>query len=75
MDPGLPPRGHPVIPLAKLPPTSMAVNLTAHARLIRAALPYLQASGAGRIVNIASTEAIVTSAGPSHAVRPHTSAP
>ena len=39
------------------------VNLTAHARLIRAALPYLTASGAGRIVNIASTEAIVTSAG------------
>ena len=39
------------------------VNLTAHARLIRAALPHLTASGAGRIVNIASTEAIVTSAG------------
>ncbi|HWM22912.1 MAG TPA: SDR family NAD(P)-dependent oxidoreductase [Ilumatobacteraceae bacterium] len=39
------------------------VNLTAHARLIRLALPYLTASGAGRVVNIASTEAIVTSAG------------
>ena len=39
------------------------VNLTAHARLIRAALPHLTASGAGRVVNIASTEAIVTSAG------------
>ena len=41
----------------------MAVNLTAHARLIRAALPHLQASGAGRVVNIASTEAIVTTGG------------
>ena len=40
------------------------VNLTAHARLIRAALPHLQrAAGGGRIVNIASTEAIVTTAG------------
>ena len=40
------------------------VNLTAHARLIRAALPYLRrAGGVGRIVNIASTEAIVTTAG------------
>ncbi len=39
------------------------VNLTAHARLIRLALPHLSASGAGRVVNIASTEAIVTSAG------------
>jgi 3-oxoacyl-[acyl-carrier protein] reductase len=39
------------------------VNLTAHARLIRLALPHLTAAGAGRIVNIASTEAIVTSAG------------
>ena len=40
------------------------VNLTAHARLIRAALPHLQrAGGVGRIVNIASTEAIVTTAG------------
>jgi 3-oxoacyl-[acyl-carrier protein] reductase len=42
---------------------TVAVNLTAHARLIRAALPHLQASGAGRIVNIASTEAIVTTGG------------
>ena len=39
------------------------VNLTAQARLIRAALPYLQASGAGRIVNIASTEGIIATAG------------
>ncbi len=42
---------------------TVAVNLTAHARLIRAALPHLQAHGAGRVVNIASTEAIVTTAG------------
>ena len=42
---------------------TVAVNLTAHARLIRAALPFLRASGAGRVVNIASTEAIVTTAG------------
>lgn len=39
------------------------VNLTAHARLIRLAVPHLIASGAGRVVNIASTEAIVTTAG------------
>lgn len=39
------------------------VNLTAHARLVRLALPHLMASDAGRIVNIASTEAIVTGAG------------
>ena len=43
--------------------TTVAVNLAAHARLIRAALPHLQASGAGRVVNIASTEAIVATAG------------
>jgi len=42
---------------------AIAVNLTAHARLIRAALPYLQASGAGRVVNIASTEALIATAG------------
>ncbi|MCU0260267.1 MAG: SDR family oxidoreductase [Ilumatobacteraceae bacterium] len=42
---------------------TLDVNLTAHARLIRLALPHLAASGAGRIVNIASTEAIVTTAG------------
>jgi 3-oxoacyl-[acyl-carrier protein] reductase len=39
------------------------VNLTAHARLIRACLPYLQRSGAGRVVNIASTEGIIATAG------------
>ena len=42
---------------------TFAVNLDAHARLIRAALPYLQASGAGRIVNIASTEGIIATGG------------
>jgi 3-oxoacyl-[acyl-carrier protein] reductase len=42
---------------------TLDVNLTAQVRLIRAALPYLQASGAGRVVNIASTEAIVATAG------------
>lgn len=39
------------------------VNLTAHARLVRYALPLLLRSGEGRVVNIASTEAIVTTAG------------
>ena len=43
--------------------TTLDVNLTAHARLIRLCLPYLQEAGAGRIVNIASTESIVTTAG------------
>jgi 3-oxoacyl-[acyl-carrier protein] reductase len=38
--------------------TSLAVNLTAHQRLIRAALPYLTRDSAGRIVNIASTEGL-----------------
>jgi 3-oxoacyl-[acyl-carrier protein] reductase len=37
---------------------TLAVNLSAHAALVRAALPHLMASGAGRIVNIASTEGI-----------------
>jgi 3-oxoacyl-[acyl-carrier protein] reductase len=39
------------------------VNLTAPARLIRAALPHLSASGAGRVVNIASTEGLLATAG------------
>jgi 3-oxoacyl-[acyl-carrier protein] reductase len=43
--------------------TTLDVNLTAHARLVRLALPYLREGGTGRIVNIASTEAIVTTAG------------
>jgi 3-oxoacyl-[acyl-carrier protein] reductase len=36
----------------------LAVMLTAHARTIRAALPYLRKSKSPRIVNIASTEAL-----------------
>jgi 3-oxoacyl-[acyl-carrier protein] reductase len=37
---------------------TFAVNLTAHQRLVRAALPHLEASGEGRVVNIASTEGV-----------------
>ena len=37
---------------------TFAVNLTAHTRTIRACLPHLKRSGAGRIVNIASTEGL-----------------
>lgn len=37
---------------------TLAVNLTAHQRLIRAALPHLEKSGVGRVVNIASTEGV-----------------
>ncbi|MBI3783579.1 MAG: SDR family oxidoreductase [Deltaproteobacteria bacterium] len=37
---------------------TLAVNLSAHAQLIRACLPHLRAKGAGRIVNIASTEGL-----------------
>jgi 3-oxoacyl-[acyl-carrier protein] reductase len=36
----------------------LAVNLTAHQRIVRAALPHLRKSKAARIVNIASTEAL-----------------
>lgn len=36
----------------------LAVNLVAHQRIIRAALPYLRKSAHPRIVNIASTEAL-----------------
>ena len=42
---------------------TLDVNLTAHVRLVRLALPHLVAGGEGRVVNIASTEAIVTTAG------------
>lgn len=38
--------------------TTLAVNLTGEARLARACVPHLVASGAGRIVNIASTEGL-----------------
>jgi 3-oxoacyl-[acyl-carrier protein] reductase len=37
---------------------TLGVNLTAHVRLIRACLPHLAAQGGGRIVNVASTEAL-----------------
>ena len=43
------------------------VNLTAHARLVRLALPMLRVSDAARVVNIASTEAIVAAARPADA--------
>lgn len=43
---------------------TLDVNLTAHSRLIRLCLPYLRAAdGGGRVVNIASTESIVVTAG------------
>jgi 3-oxoacyl-[acyl-carrier protein] reductase len=42
---------------------TIEINLTAHARLIRAVLPHLHAHGAGRIVNIASTEGLIATGG------------
>ena len=42
---------------------TLAVNLTGHTRLIRACLPDLARDGAGRIVNVASTEALGATAG------------
>ena len=42
---------------------TLDVNLTAHVRLVRFALPHLMAHAEGRVVNIASTEAIVSTAG------------
>jgi 3-oxoacyl-[acyl-carrier protein] reductase len=42
---------------------TIAVNLAAHARLIRACLPHLQRTGAGRVVNVASTEGLGATAG------------
>ena len=43
---------------------TLDVNLTSHSRLIRLCLPYLRAAeGGGRVVNIASTESIVTTPG------------
>ena len=43
---------------------TLDVNLTAHSRLVRLCVPSLQqADGGGRIVNIASTESIVVTAG------------
>jgi 3-oxoacyl-[acyl-carrier protein] reductase len=43
----------------------LAVNLSGEMRLARAALPWLRRSGSGRIVNIASTEALGATAGDS----------
>ncbi len=37
---------------------TMAVNLTAYTKLVRACLPHLLKSGGGRIINIASTEGL-----------------
>jgi len=42
---------------------TLAVNLAAQVRLIRAALPWLAAKGEGRVVNIASTEGLGATAG------------
>jgi 3-oxoacyl-[acyl-carrier protein] reductase len=43
---------------------TLDVNLTVHARLIRLCLPHLRdAEGGGRVVNIASTETVVVTAG------------
>mgnify|MGYP001825259396 FL=1 len=42
---------------------TLDVNLTAQVRLVRLALPHLIESGAGRVVNIDSTESIVATAG------------
>jgi 3-oxoacyl-[acyl-carrier protein] reductase len=38
--------------------TTIAVNLTAHARMVRACLPHLMRNRDGRIINIASTEGL-----------------
>ena len=38
--------------------STLAINLSAHQRMVRACLPDLRRDGAGRIVNIASTEGI-----------------
>jgi 3-oxoacyl-[acyl-carrier protein] reductase len=42
---------------------TLDVNLTAHAMFVRAALPHLVESPSGRVVNVASTEAIVATGG------------
>lgn len=43
--------------------TTLAINLTAHQRFVRAALPHLRRDGAGRVVNIASTEGLGATGG------------
>ena len=42
---------------------TLAVNLTAQARMVRAVLPFLAAADGGRVVNIASTEGLIATAG------------
>ena len=42
---------------------TLAVNLSAYAHLVRLVVPHMQRNGVGRIVNVASTEAIVATAG------------
>jgi acetoacetyl-CoA reductase len=42
---------------------TIAVNLTAHALMIRAAFPHLERSPSPRIVNIASTEGLIATGG------------
>jgi 3-oxoacyl-[acyl-carrier protein] reductase len=42
---------------------TVAVNQTAHVHLVRLAVPHFLAAGSGRVVNIASTEAILTTGG------------
>ena len=42
---------------------TLAVNLSAYAHLARLVVPHMQKVGVGRIVNVASTEAIVATAG------------
>jgi 3-oxoacyl-[acyl-carrier protein] reductase len=42
---------------------TIGVNLTAQALMVRAALPYLRKDGSGRVVNIASTEGLIATAG------------
>ncbi|MEV0704580.1 SDR family NAD(P)-dependent oxidoreductase [Saccharopolyspora sp. NPDC050389] len=43
--------------------TTLAINLTAYPRFVRAALPDLRRNSAGRVVNIASTEGLGATAG------------
>lgn len=42
---------------------TLAVNLSAYAHLVRLVVPHMQRTGGGRIVNVASTEAIVATPG------------
>lgn len=43
--------------------TTLAINLSAYPRFVRAALPDLRRNGAGRVVNVASTEGLGATAG------------